>query len=317
MSWSHSSVARLQRSSRCDRAEALDDATSRRGPKGLDIPVNAVPGVLLINKPPGPTSHDVVAQIRRSPVAAGAKVGHTGTLDPFAAGLLIVLVGRATRFQRYFMALPKRYRARVRFGAVSETGDPEGPVEATGRSVVEDAVRAALPALTGEIDQRAPRASAVKVAGERLYRKARRGEDFEPPVRRVSVHSLELARFDAGDQSAELAIECSSGTYVRRLVTDLGEMTGAGAYCEALERTGIGPFEVGMADPERLLGLAEALSFLPARELSTEEEHAAANGRRLPDPGPDGEVLRLICSGRLVAVSERREGLLHPLTVVG
>ncbi len=255
--------------------------------------------------------------MRRSRLAAGVKVGHAGTLDPFASGLLIVLVGQATRFQRYFMALPKRYRARARFGAVSDTGDPEGRIQETGRGVEEDAVRAALPALVGEIEQRVPRASAVKVGGERLYKKARRGEEFETPVRRVSVRRLDLVGMEAAAGWADLDIECSSGTYIRQLVADLGELVGTGAYCERLERTGIGPFESSAADPEHVIPLAEALSFMPERPLSPEEEHAAANGRRLPDEGPDGEVVRLTAEGRLVAVSERQEGVLRPLTVLG
>jgi tRNA pseudouridine55 synthase len=275
------------------------------------------PGVLLVEKPPGPTSHDIVASVRRSAIATGAKVGHAGTLDPFASGLLIVLIGQGTRFQRYFMALPKRYRARARFGAVSDTGDPEGRIEQTGRGVEEDAVRAALPELVGELDQRVPRASAVKVGGERLYKKARRGEEFETPVRRVSVRRLDLVGIDAAAGWADVEIECSSGTYVRQLVGDLGELVGAGAYCERLARTGIGPFESSAADPDRLIPLAEALSFMPERTLSPQEEHAAANGRRLADEGPDGEVLRLTAQGRVVAVSERRGNVLRPLTVVG
>jgi tRNA pseudouridine55 synthase len=274
-------------------------------------------GVLLVDKPPGPTSHDVVASVRRSPVAAGAKVGHAGTLDPFASGLLIVLVGQATRLQRYFMALPKRYLARARFGAVSDTGDPEGHVEPTGRTSDEAAVRAALGGFVGEIDQRVPRVSAVKVGGERLYKKARRGEEFETPVRRVTVHRLDMTAIDPDVGWADLAIECSSGTYVRQLVADLGETVGAGAYCERLERTGIGPFERSAADPEQLIPLGEALSFMPERRLSSEEERAAANGRRVPDEGPEGEVLRLTAGDRLVAISERRAGVLRPLTVLG
>jgi tRNA pseudouridine55 synthase len=275
------------------------------------------PGVLLLDKPTGPTSHDIVASVRRSPVAVGAKVGHAGTLDPFASGLLIVLVGQATRFQRYFMDLPKRYSARARFGAVSDTGDPEGRIEETGNRMDEQAVRAALPALVGELEQQVPRASAVKVGGERLYKKARRGEEFETPVRRVTVHRIDLMEIDPQAGWADLDVECSSGTYVRQLVADLGELTGAGAYCERLERTAIGPFDLAAADPERLIPLADALAFMPERRLSREEEQAAANGRRLPDEGPEGEILRLTAGERLVAVSQRRAGVLHPLTVVG
>src|SRR6266540_4078168 len=167
-------------------------------------------GVLLISKPAGLTSHDVVERVRRSPLAAGRKVGHAGTLDPFATGLLIVLVGRATRVQRYFMVLPKTYRTRARLGVTSDTGDPTGTLTATGaRAEVEDLERA-LVRLRGEIRQRVPLTSAVKVGGERLYRKARRGERIETPERVVRIDRLDLVTFDAGAQTATLEVECSS-----------------------------------------------------------------------------------------------------------
>src|SRR2546425_9754209 len=242
-------------------------------------------GVLLVAKPAGPTSHDVVQRLRKSDLARGQKVGHAGTLDPFATGLLLVLIGRATRFQRFFMALPKTYRALVRFGSVSDTGDPTGSLEPTGARVDEEAVRVALPALVGEIEQRVPLASAVKVGGERLYRKARRGEAFDTPVRSVRVMRLELLRFDGEAQSAELEVECSSGTYVRSLVSDLGGMTGAGAYCDALERIAIGPFPLENADEGRLVPLSKALAFMPERTLAPGEDRLGPTGR----PGPGDE----------------------------
>ena len=186
-------------------------------------------GVLLVAKPAGVTSHDVVARVRRLPIARGAKVGHAGTLDPFATGLLLVLVGQATRFARFFTALPKTYEATAQFGARSDTGDPTGEIEDTGVRAAEEAVQAAAAQLVGEIDQRVPLTSAVKVGGERLYRKARRGEEFETPVRRVRISRLEVTRFDEQEQQAELVAECSSGTYVRQLVADIGEAVGAGA----------------------------------------------------------------------------------------
>src|SRR5256885_7362679 len=127
-------------------------------------------GILLVAKPAGVTSHDVVERVRSLPIARGAKVGHAGTLDPFATGLLLVLVGQATRFQRFFMSLPKTYEATARIGAVSDTGDPTGTIEQTGVQAVEDAVRAATGGLVGDVDQRVPLTSAVKVGGERLYR---------------------------------------------------------------------------------------------------------------------------------------------------
>ncbi len=207
--------------------------------------------VVLADKPTGPTSHDIVARVRRE---LGVKrVGHAGTLDPFATGLLIVLVGRpATREQARFMGLPKTYRTLVRLGAVSTTGDRDGEITVTGR--VPD--RLELP--TGRIRQRPPAYSAVKVGGVRAYRRARRGEEFELPEREVTVYRFEELRRD-GDE-VELEIECSSGTYVRSLVTDLGD-----AYCLELRRTAIGPFTVEEAGPEPI-PLEEALARLPSSD---------------------------------------------------
>jgi tRNA pseudouridine55 synthase len=200
--------------------------------------------VLLVDKPAGVTSHDVVASVRR---AHGQKTGHAGTLDPFATGLLLVMLGReATRRQAGFMSLPKVYRAVARFGAVSTTGDPEGELTETG-VVPPDPLE--LP--TGEIRQRPPAYSAVKVGGVRAYRRARRGEEVEVPERQVTVHRFE--QLWRRDDRAEFEIECSSGTYVRSLIADLGD-----AYCEALRRTAIGPFAVDEAGA--LLSLAEALA---------------------------------------------------------
>ncbi len=205
------------------------------------------PGILLVDKPAGPTSHDIVARVRRE---RGQKSGHTGTLDPFATGLLIVLLGReATRCQARFMALPKTYRTVARFGAVSTTGDPEGEITATG---VLPGWPLDLP--SGEVRQRPPAYSAVKVRGERAYRRARRGEDLEMPERIVSVERFEEL-WHRGDR-AEFEIECSSGTYVRSLIADLGD-----AYCESLRRTAIGPFSA--AEAELFLPLEDALARLP------------------------------------------------------
>jgi tRNA pseudouridine55 synthase len=205
----------------------------------------SAPSVLLIDKPAGVTSHDVVARARRE---RGVKTGHAGTLDPFATGLLIVLLTRlATREQARFMGLRKTYRVTARFGAVSTTGDRDGEITETG-VVPEGELN--LP--TGELSQRPPAYSAVRVGGERAYKRARRGEDVEVPPRIVTVHRFEqLVR--RGDR-AEFEIECSSGTYVRSLVADLGD-----AYCEELRRTAIGPFSVEEADERKALPLDEAL----------------------------------------------------------
>jgi tRNA pseudouridine55 synthase len=234
-------------------------------------------------------------------------VGHAGTLDPFATGLLLVLLGQATRTQRFFMALPKTYRIVARLGWVSDTGDRDGRLTRTGR-VPED-----LRLPTGRLLQRPPAYSAVKVGGERLYAKARRGEPVEGAARPVCVHSFELLWRD-GDR-AGLQVECSSGTYVRQLVTALGD-----AYCLELERTRIGSFRLEDADPERALPLAEALSFLPARELLAEEADHVSHGARLAAELPaersqESGAIRLVHRGRLVAVAERREDALAPLVV--
>jgi tRNA pseudouridine55 synthase len=205
-----------------------------------------VDGVLLIDKPVGMTSHDVVAAVRRA--LDGVKTGHAGTLDPFATGLLLVLVGKATRIQRHLMELPKSYVTVARLGAVSSTGDPEGEITQTGRIPPDPP---SLP--TGEIRQRPPIYSAVKIGGERAYRRARRGERFEMPERIVTVHRFEQLWREPGTQPnglgrAAFVIECSSGTYVRSLIAELGD-----AYCEELRRTAIGPFDVhdAVAPPRR------------------------------------------------------------------
>jgi tRNA pseudouridine55 synthase len=213
-----------------------------------------VDGVLLIDKPAGVTSHDVVATVRRS--LGGVRTGHAGTLDPFATGLLLVLLGSATKTQKALMELPKRYETVALLGALSSTGDTEGEVTVTGRLPADPPH---LP--TGELRQRPPRHSAVKIGGERAYKRARRGESFEMPERIVSVHSFtELWREPqpgahtgaaAGSPlpvRAGYAIECGSGTYVRSLIADLGD-----AYCLELRRTAIGPFRVedAVAPPAR------------------------------------------------------------------
>ena len=260
-------------------------------------------GVLLIDKPAGGTSHDVVAAVRRGLGGKGGpKVGHAGTLDPFATGLLLVLVGRATRAQRFFMGLPKAYEAVARFGAVSTTGDPEGEITETGASVPDPLV---LP--TGELRQRPPAFSAVKVGGQRAYALARRGEEVEIPERTVHVTRFEETGRD-GDR-VRLAIECSSGTYVRSLVADLGD-----AYCEELRRTRIGPFDVADADPGRVVPLGDALGrVLPVVRLEADVARRAGWGQRIErPPGVDADHVLLVDDEGPVAVAEPRGAELKP-----
>jgi tRNA pseudouridine55 synthase len=243
----------------------------------LISPARTHEGVLLIDKPAGVTSHDVVASVRRC--LGGAKTGHAGTLDPFATGLLILLIGSATRIQNQMMELQKRYETIARLGATSSTGDREGQITQTGHIPADPP-----PLPTGEIRQRPPIYSAIKIKGERAYKRARRGEVFQMPERIVTVHRFEQ-RWRESDR-AEYVIECSSGTYVRSLIADLGD-----AYCEELRRTEIGPFSVcdALAPPprgvtwenppllarddalERLRGssaLAPALSTAPLRSVT-------------------------------------------------
>jgi tRNA pseudouridine55 synthase len=258
-------------------------------------------GVLICDKPPGVTSHDVVAEVRRE---RGVKTGHAGTLDPFATGVLTVLLGRATRLQKYFMELPKTYVATARLGWTSSTGDPDGELVETGR------MPADLSLPTGRISQMVPMTSAVKVDGERLYRKAHRGERSEErPVREVEVHRADL--LDSGPDFARYEIECSSGTYVRTLIETLGD-----AYCSELRRIAVGPLGVDLAG--RLLSPLEALSFLPRIEVDEAEARALGYGQKVEaDPAlPEGEPLALVNADNLIAVATRQAKNYRPEVVM-
>ena len=252
---------------------------------------------MLVDKPAGVTSHDVVARVRRE---RGDKAGHAGTLDPFATGLLIVLLGRATRLQRYLLELPKTYLATARLGWRSSTGDPDGELIETGR-IPE---RLQLP--TGEVAQRVPMTSAVKVGGERLYRKAHRGEAVETPTRVVTVHRAELLEQDR--ERASFEIECSSGTYVRTLIETLED-----AYCEALRRVAIGVLAVPDGG-ELEIPVEQLVSFMPERPLNPGEAERVANGA--PVSGGASGPVRLTREGRLVAVARPDGENLRPEVVL-
>jgi tRNA pseudouridine55 synthase len=266
-------------------------------------------GVLLYPKPAGVTSHDVVARVRRrlsEEAGRRVKVGHAGTLDPFATGLLLVLVGAATRAQRFLMDLPKTYRAVARLGWTSDTGDRDGQLEHTGR------MPESLDIPTGEQLQIPPAYSAVKVGGERLYKKARRGEFVQADARPVTVYRADLLSHEA--DRAEFEIECSSGTYIRSLITELGD-----AYCEELERTAIGPFRLEDASEEHIVPLNDALDFLPERVLEDEEAMRASNGIAVHTGNWElgtGNFTRLVHDDRLIAIAERRDATLKPILVL-
>lgn len=277
-------------------------------------------GLILVDKPAGVTSHDVVARVRREVVGrersrkgvGKVRVGHSGTLDPFATGLLVVLLGRATRVQAHVMALPKRYEATARFGFTSTTGDPEGVITETGRLPPQP-----LELPLGTVLQRPPAYSAVHVDGKRAYELARKGVAIELPEREVQVHRFEQTAPDA------FLIECSAGTYVRTLIADLGD-----AYCNALRRTAVGPFDVADAttDPtvEDVIGLDEALArFLPVVELDGEDARRATHGLPVKRAAagqdataggdPPATVLLRDAHGPIALAEPRPGGLLKPV----
>ncbi|MCL4474528.1 MAG: tRNA pseudouridine(55) synthase TruB [Actinobacteria bacterium] len=290
-------------------------------------------GVLLVDKPSGMTSHDVIDRVRR--FTGIRKVGHAGTLDPFATGLLIVLVGKATRLSSYFTSLDKEYQVVVQFGSSSTTGDVDGEITAADSPppVTTEALRAKLPRFTGVIKQKAHAYSAVKVGGEPLYRKARRGEEVEAPVREIEIGSISVDSFDPLSQRAVLTVSCSKGTYIRQLCEDIAAGLGTAAYAAELRRTRSGEFSVDAAASLEELGdvpreklLAEtnpsfisclgALYFLPVRELDEKEARAVASGRGIS--GSEDRPLRLARDGRLLAIYGPGEvsGQLRPLVVL-
>ena len=292
-------------------------ARSSLGP-GLD-------GILVIDKPIGPTSHDIVGLIRR--LAATKRVGHGGTLDPFASGVLPVFLGKATRVVEYHLADRKAYRATVCFGASSTTDDLEGELAPSdGPAPTRDAVVAALPAFVGPITQRPPAFSAIKVAGRRAYAMARAGETVEVAERAVTIETLELVDWDGSDPERPIAIldvRCSAGTYIRALARDLGVAVGNAAYLGALRRTAAGPFsaddaidlEVARAaaadGPAGLVPLLrpidDGLDRFPAVDLTVAEVAAISRGQAVrPEAGfpPDAGTYRLRApSGALVALA--------------
>jgi tRNA pseudouridine55 synthase len=285
--------------------------------------LTAISCVVLVDKPQGPTSFDVVRGARRG---VGGRVGHAGTLDPFATGLLLILVGQATRVSNLLMGLPKEYDLTVQFGAMSTTADPTGEITPTGRRVGVREVAAALDKFRGVVRQRVPLTSAVKVGGQPLYKTAHRGETAETPEREVMIYDLALLGFDEEAQTARVLALTGSGTYLRVLAEDLGAAIGAGAYACALRRTRVGGFSVANAlspdilSPERysqggpgVLSVDEALSFLPARDLSPDQARLAANGNALAA----GSERRFRARGQndLLGVYEAQDGGARPLLV--
>jgi tRNA pseudouridine55 synthase len=294
-------------------------------------------GVLVVDKPAGPTSFEVVKRVRRA--LRADKAGHTGTLDPAATGVLAVCLGEAVKLQQFLTEGDKAYEARVAFGAATDTEDAEGRVVARGDPAGLDAerIRAALPAFVGAIAQIPPMYSAVRVGGRRLHEAARAGETVERAPRMVQVHALELLELEPRDGDrvhARLVVRCGKGTYVRTLAADLGKALGVPAHLASLRRTAAGPFSlaqaVPLADVERLghedlaalaarvLPLEEALGF-PRVMLDRAGARDLGHGKAVSVASPGGPSSGLVCAlgpdGRLVAVCAPRGDLLQPVRV--
>lgn len=276
-------------------------------------------GLLLVDKPAGATSHDVVDRVRR--VLRTRRIGHAGTLDPFATGLLVLLVNRATRLLPYVAGDPKVYAATIRFGASTTTDDCEGDVLSEAPPPAQPIVERGIRTLTGHLLQRPPAFSAKRVAGTRAYDAARRGRPFTLEPVGVTVYEWRILARRGADLDVEL--ECSTGTYVRALARDLGEATGSAAHLAALRRLRSGPFEVGQARPlaaveagdYTILPAAVAVGGLPRQELDDLDARRVSHGREIPAKVA-GEIIALRHDEELLAVAVRDGEQLRPKVVL-
>lgn len=280
-------------------------------------------GVLVIDKPAGRTSHQVVAEVSRR--LGGAKTGHAGTLDPMATGVLVVLVGEATKIAQVLTADDKAYQGELELGVETDTLDAEGTVvrerRAEAAAIGRGALEAAMAALRGAGQQTPPMYSAIKQAGRRLHEIARAGSEVERAARPVDIARFDLVDFDP--PRAAFAVECSKGTYVRSLVADLGAALGCGAHLTRLRRTRSGPFAIESALPldavepgsaaARLVPLAAAVGHLPRAEVPPDLSRAVLTGKPLkwndlsPQPAPSGAIA-LVAGGALLALAEVEPG---------
>lgn len=280
-------------------------------------------GVFVIDKPAGMTSHDVVDAVRKA--LRTKRVGHGGTLDPDATGILLVGVGKATRFLSYAQASPKRYEAIVKLGTTTSTLDASGDVlEERPVSVSKDQIEDLLPRFTGEIDQVPPMVSAIKIGGKRLHELARQGEEVERPPRRVTIYELSLTEGPTEDDEFSLDVLCSGGTYIRTLAHDIGQELGCGAHLKTLRRTEAAGFSLGDAialddvGPDTLRPMVDAIRDLPSTEVSGDDVSLVANGRPLlVDTGLDpGSLTALTHEGALLAVYKVEKARIVPERVV-
>ncbi len=296
---------------------------SRSAPSGPD-------GLVVVDKPPGWTSHDVVARVRR--LAGTRKVGHAGTLDPMATGVLVCGVNRATRLLAYLVGADKTYTATIRLGATTVTDDAEGEVtsRADAAAVSADAITAAVLPLTGDILQVPSTVSAIKVDGRRSYARVRAGEDVALPARPVTVRRLDVLALRPGSDGesafldVDVEVEASSGTYVRALARDLGAALEVGGHLVALRRTAVGPY--GLAAASTLEQLEESFVLLPVvdaaraafpvRDVTAAEAVSLGYGQRLDATGQAGPVAAIDPDGRLVALLEDAGATARPVIVL-
>jgi tRNA pseudouridine55 synthase len=279
-------------------------------------------GLVIVDKAPGMTSHDVVARLRR--IAGTRRVGHAGTLDPAATGVLVCGVGRATRLLGHLLLAGKGYEASIRLGVSTSTDDAEGEVLRTRpvEGVTDEMIAAGIARLSGTIEQVPSSVSAIKVRGVRAYARVRAGENVELAARQVTVERFDL--LDRLGEVLEVSVACSSGTYIRALARDLGEALGCGAHLTALRRTRVGPFT--LRDAHTLEELAEQLTLLPLgdavgamftrREVDSASAAAVRHGRPLPATGAPGPVGIFDAEGQVLALVQDRDGQARPLVVL-
>lgn len=283
-------------------------------------------GVILIDKPQGLTSHDVVARTRKA--AGTRKVGHAGTLDPMATGLLVLGLNSSTRLLTFVVGLGKEYFATIRLGQTTDSDDADGEITASvpvGHLTAE-AVAAAIPAFTGEVSQVPSTVSAIRVNGKRAYDLARAGETVELAARTVTISAIEVLAVRPGADHFDLdvRVECSSGTYIRAIARDLGAALGVGGHLTALRRSKVGPFDVADAVPVADLDVQArmiepaviATALFPVRELAEQEVVDLVHGKRIAAgsvDGVDGPIAAIAPDGRLAGLVETRGGKLRPI----
>lgn len=271
------------------------------------------PGIVVVDKPPGMTSHDVVGRCRR--IFSTRRVGHAGTLDPMATGVLVIGVERATKILGLLTAAAKSYTATIRLGQITTTDDAEGELvrSASARHLTNEAIESAVGGLRGDIDQVPSTVSAIKVDGKRAYRLAREGQAVELKARPVRIDRFAVCDIRPGPDTVDLDVEvdCSSGTYIRALARDLGAALGVGGHLTALRRTRVGRFGLDQAYPLHELAERPRLSYsldeacllmFPRRDLSAEEAEASGNGRSLAPAGFDGVYAACAPDGRVMAL---------------